>query len=193
MSSSTLLAQFEAAWLDWSYPVTIREPSHVEPTGDPLVDNWCHLKGWVSQHAEPVAVEGDTLTIRAERGWTREVRAQAQSSLRWWAEATGLPLERVVTENGRVTPPAPPPPPTERTERNTLPLDANWRESVARFLSSGLTIADLKRLIGVAMRKPGLPTGDVFRYFCGCAWREITDLQESARRIIESEEGHGQD
>lgn len=183
----SLLDDFERTWNGWSYPVTITEPVTVEPTGDVLVDNWHAVMGWDAKHSEPVHAEGDTLTVRVKRGYTDSVRSEAVKTLGTWARLTGLPLTSVVITQGQVNPPPAPPPPIKREERRTIPLDPNWRDSVARFLSQGLTSFDLERLLEVAMRRPNISKDERFRYFCGCAWREITNLQESARRIIESE------
>lgn len=188
----SLLTQFEHAWRSWTYPVTVTEPVHVEPTGDVLVDHWHEVMGWDGRHGAPLYVDGDSLFIAVERGYTDDVRRTAKRHLDTWSRLLGTPLTNVVTEQGRVVPPPLPPPPVRRTERRQIPLDDNWRDSVSRFLANGLTIADLSRLIEVAMRR-NLAHEATFRYFCGCAWREITDLQESARRIIEVEEGRGQD
>lgn len=69
-----------------------------------------------------------------------------------------------------------------------VPLPDNWRTSVERFFATGLTIEDLKRFVETAMMKRGLNSAATWRYFCGCCWRHVTDLQEQARRILESED-----
>lgn len=63
--------------------------------------------------------------------------------------------------------------------------DQNWELSVERFISLGLNHGDFSRLVLVALSAPGVPLDDRWRYFCGCCWREITERQEMARRLIE--------
>ena len=185
-----LLDRFEDAWLGWGYDVEVTVPPEPLPlTGDPLVDNWHRFMGYDGLHSEPVGVDGGTLIVRAERGYTSEVRRTARQARDEWAQALGVPdLEVIVEPGGTVSPPPRPPQPTKRTERRTIPLDDNWRETVERFLSLSLDIDEQIRLIGVAMRRQNVAHHERFRYFCGCAWRTITDLQESARRILEEEE-----
>ena len=69
-----------------------------------------------------------------------------------------------------------------------LPRPAGWEDSVETFISQGLPEEELCRFIRVAMTR--VHGNDVWRYFCGCCWRAITDLQETARSIIDSE-SHG--
>lgn len=189
-----LCDQFKAKWQGWTYPYEVTDPPPPRVlTGDPLIDNWHSLMSWDACHSEPLAVNDGALIILAKRGYTTEVRRKANQSLKQFAELLGGSIDRIIVEHAP-TVDAPPPPPsaTTRTERRPVHLDDNWRESVTRFLSAGLTIGDLERLIDITMNKPNLRNLDTFRYFCGCAWREITDLQESARRIIESEGSQGE-
>lgn len=75
-----------------------------------------------------------------------------------------------------------------RTGESSVPRDSGWRESVERWLNLGLPVDDLIALIPRAMRSKA-SHADTWRYFCGCAWRSLTDLQETARLIVDSEEG----
>lgn len=65
-----------------------------------------------------------------------------------------------------------------------VPRSGNWRASTERFLAQGLTVEEMLRLLPVAMLAVG--SDSAWRYFCGCCWRAITDLQETARELIES-------
>lgn len=71
-------------------------------------------------------------------------------------------------------------------DRKTVPLDDSWADSVERFMASGLNLEDLRHLIEVAMRSKAV-LSEKWRYFCGCCWRTITEIQEDARRIIEDQ------
>lgn len=186
-----LCQQFWDLWMDWTYEVEVTvPPPPVEPTGDPLVDNWHRLMGWDGMHGQPISARNGQLYVLAIRGYTKEVRRAALGSLREWSKVLGQPMESVFVDNAPsedVDVPPRPPSSTKRKEQRNIPLDENWQESITRFLSLGLTVDRMRSLIRIAMTKPRLRTDETFRYFCGCAWREITDLQESARRIIESE------
>jgi hypothetical protein len=73
--------------------------------------------------------------------------------------------------------------------RTPLELPADWRQTVERFMAAGLDLEDLERLTRVAMTS-NAAVDQKWRYFCGCCWRTITDIQEDARRILEDESGH---
>jgi hypothetical protein len=60
----------------------------------------------------------------------------------------------------------------------------NWDQSVEAFLRHGLTLDDLKRSVLVAFTA-SIPVGRVWRYFCGCCWREVSRRQELARTLID--------
>ncbi len=70
-----------------------------------------------------------------------------------------------------------------------LPRPAGWQDSINRFLELGLTTDDLSRLIRTAMANDKVSPSETWRYFCGCCWRSITELQETARLILESDNG----
>lgn len=66
-------------------------------------------------------------------------------------------------------------------------LPYNFSDTIERLLEGGLNLAELKRYIGIAMTA-NVGRKQVWRYFCGCCWRELTHRQELARRLIEDEE-----
>jgi HNH endonuclease len=65
-----------------------------------------------------------------------------------------------------------------------IPRDDTWEQSIARWIEAGLSAWDLIDLIPIAM-KAKIVTGQTWRYFAGCAWKEITKRQELAQQIIE--------
>ena len=65
-----------------------------------------------------------------------------------------------------------------------IPRPAGWEDSIERFISLGLTVDEMKRLIRKAMANDKVDPEETWRYFCGCCWRAITDLQESARHYL---------
>ena len=65
-----------------------------------------------------------------------------------------------------------------------MPRDEQWHHTIERFYDLGLNGDDLVHFVEVAMRSRAKPD-DVWRYFCGCCWRELSSRQELARRLIE--------
>lgn len=66
-----------------------------------------------------------------------------------------------------------------------IPRDANWRNSVLRFLAAGLTDDFLIQAIHTAVGNSRVPPSETWRYFCGICWREINRIQTLAREIHE--------
>lgn len=73
-------------------------------------------------------------------------------------------------------------------DRKPIPLPPNWRETLTRFVALGLQLGDYSEAIRIAMGA-NVPHENRFRYFCGCCWRMVGELQETARQIIEEDEG----
>lgn len=72
----------------------------------------------------------------------------------------------------------------EWLEYNDPPRPNNWAGSIERFIACGLTLDDLMHFIIAAVTSKA-SWGQIWRYFCGCCWNEISDRQELARRLIE--------
>jgi hypothetical protein len=64
----------------------------------------------------------------------------------------------------------------------SVPLDDDWRASLARFFEYEVEPEDLKHAVETAMAST-VPVGRTFRYFCGVVWRIIRQLQEAATDI----------
>jgi hypothetical protein len=75
---------------------------------------------------------------------------------------------------------------TNKGHGEVLSRPAGWRSSVERFIALGLTADEQCRLVDVAMERQ-VSDYDTWRYFCGCCWRAITELQETARQLIEDD------
>lgn len=184
-----LTDRFKAEWDRWGYTVEVNVPPEpVEPTGDVLGDNWHSLMGWARSYSRPVGFTDGVLTIQVQRGWAKEARAVLRlvDTKRGLAELLGATVERIEIAEGWPGPLPEPPRSTRRSEKHPYPLPGGWRDSIARFISVGLPEQEMFRLVEVAMHKR-LAADERFRWFCGCCWRAITDLQEDARRILESE------
>lgn len=69
----------------------------------------------------------------------------------------------------------------------TKPVDlpTDWEDSVSRWLTEGLTPDDLRPLVDIAMRKPGVKLGERWKYFCGVVWRTLDDLQDKTKANLE--------
>jgi len=72
-------------------------------------------------------------------------------------------------------------------ERRTVPKDDSWELDVRRFLALGLPTQKMLDFIVVAMKKD-LRHADTWRYFCGCCWKEITEMQKAAAALLAEEE-----
>lgn len=75
--------------------------------------------------------------------------------------------------------------------KNPFPLPSNWRVSVQRFYDLGIDIEELQDMALVALTNERLDPHDTFRYFTGCAWRAVAEIQEAAKSIMRTEPSHG--
>lgn len=71
--------------------------------------------------------------------------------------------------------------------RLPIPKPNSWESSVERLVTAGVDRANLLRLVVVAMESQAR-IDQKWRYFCGCGWRHVDDLQERARTILEDEQ-----
>lgn len=72
---------------------------------------------------------------------------------------------------------------------NDLPGD--WRNSLARFYELGVPIVDIKVLVDRSCGNHRVSYDETFRYFCGCVWRLVTEMQEAAKALLEAEAADG--
>lgn len=71
-------------------------------------------------------------------------------------------------------------------ETETVQLPNAWQRSLDQFLDAGLAMEDIEELIEVAMTAR---TRDEWKYFCGCCWRRISEIQDRAREIVAAASG----
>jgi hypothetical protein len=69
-----------------------------------------------------------------------------------------------------------------------MPLDSNYETSIRRFYELGVPIAELNNCANVACGNKRVSVHDTFRYFAGCVWRVVTEMQDAAKALLESEE-----
>lgn len=188
--ADALTERFRAVWQKWTYGIDVKVPPEpVEPTGDALVDNWWDISGfWYARESRPVGFADGVLTVQTERGQKTAIKANLRGARvrRHLSELVGAEVERIEVAEGWPGPLPYPPRATRRVEQHPFPLPARWPDSVERFVALGLPEEEMHRLVEVTMRK-SLAGDERFRFFCGCCWRAITDLQEDARRLIEME------
>lgn len=183
-----ILERFEAEWNDWTFEYEVKvPPAPVKPTGNVLIDNWLSLGYPHTYASRPVSFKNGVLTIQVRPGDRTEIRRdlKLKGTQKKLAAFLDGPVEFVEIAEGWDGPVPQPPGPTYRTERTTIELPAGWQQSIERFISNGLPESELIRNIRTTMESRFIR--DRWRWFCGICWNRVTDLQEDARRIVESE------
>jgi hypothetical protein len=74
-----------------------------------------------------------------------------------------------------------------RYQDETADLPANWENSIARFYELGVPIEEITRFVNVACGNPKIGRWDAFRYFAGCVWRTVKEMQDEAKAILDGE------
>lgn len=64
--------------------------------------------------------------------------------------------------------------------QDMAPLPDDWRDSLERFWAAGVQPELISKFARQSAHRD-----DPWKYFCGCCWTEIGDIQEAARRLIE--------
>lgn len=72
-----------------------------------------------------------------------------------------------------------------------FPLADNWESSIARFYELGVPIEELTHCADIACGNKKVGQYDTYRYFAGCAWRVVTEMQEAAKALLVAEEVDG--
>jgi hypothetical protein len=62
-----------------------------------------------------------------------------------------------------------------------------WRHSIERFYDLGVPIDEITRCALIALGNDRIRSGDTFRYFAGCVWRVVTEMQEAAKELLDGE------
>lgn len=68
------------------------------------------------------------------------------------------------------------------TQGRTFPRSADWRTTIDKFMELGLDIADFDELVDVAMTTKARV--EPWKYFCGCCWRRLDDIQREIRQEL---------
>lgn len=69
------------------------------------------------------------------------------------------------------------------------PLADNWRGSIERFYDLGVPPEDIADCVRIALTNSRIHYDDAYRYFAGCVWRVVTEMQEAAKELLTGEEG----
>lgn len=67
--------------------------------------------------------------------------------------------------------------------RVLVPRPSGWETTVARFLDLGVEMYELTDLVDTAMHSRATPA-NTWKYFCGCAWNVVHDLQHRAKAFL---------
>jgi hypothetical protein len=119
------------------------------------------------------------------------VEQVSRDALRW-AQAQQVAAQQMLTDYAAVT--------AHRAEfdaawsewtcgknKEPVPRDSDWPDSVDRLLAAGLPMPILIECIGQAMRNKTVPADRAFRYMCGVAWRRVRDLTEVTAAVAEDD------
>ena len=69
-----------------------------------------------------------------------------------------------------------------------IPMDPNWEAGIRRFYQMGVPIDELIRCADIACGNQKIGPWDTYRYFAGCVWRVVTEMQDAAKALLEAEE-----
>lgn len=64
-------------------------------------------------------------------------------------------------------------------------LPRDFESSIRSIYEAGLPVEQMRHAVDVAMSAPNVV--DRFRYFCGVCWRQVRELQEIAKSLLETD------
>lgn len=64
---------------------------------------------------------------------------------------------------------------------------AGWRTSIERFYDLGVPVAEVTQCVRVACGNDRIYPDDTFRYFAGCVWRAVKEMQDAAKELLDAE------
>lgn len=65
-----------------------------------------------------------------------------------------------------------------------IPRPSNWEDSIEKFYERGMPIHLLLDSARIALNKANITPDDTWRYFMGCAWRRMGEIEEVAREAF---------
>lgn len=66
-----------------------------------------------------------------------------------------------------------------------IPRPSSWRASIERFYELGVPVEEIQDCVRVACGNERIHVDDTFRYFAGCVWRVVNEMQDSAKEMLE--------
>jgi hypothetical protein len=66
-----------------------------------------------------------------------------------------------------------------------IPRPTNWEDSIEKFYERGMPIHLLLDCARIALNRNTIPADDMWRYFMGCAWRRMGEIEDVAREAFE--------
>lgn len=68
-----------------------------------------------------------------------------------------------------------------------IPRPDGWQGSIRKFYELGVPIEEVLHCVEIACGNNKIVAADTFRYFCGCVWRVVTDMQTAAKELLDAE------
>ena len=69
-----------------------------------------------------------------------------------------------------------------------LPRPASWRSSIEQFYDAGLDLDTITAKMRVALANDSVSVKNTWRYFCGCCWTAIRELQDIAYEYLANDD-----
>lgn len=76
-------------------------------------------------------------------------------------------------------------------DKKPIPMPSSWQASIERFYELAVPIGEIEDCVRVACGNDRVRVDETFRYFAGCVWRVVKDMQDSAKEMLEGEAING--
>lgn len=73
-------------------------------------------------------------------------------------------------------------------DKKPIPKPSSWEATIERFYDLGVPIEEVEQCVRVACGNDRVRVAETFRYFCGCVWRVVNEMQEAAKELLSGEE-----
>lgn len=65
-----------------------------------------------------------------------------------------------------------------------FPRPANYQAGIERFYELGVPIEEIKHCVRIACGNDRIAADATYRYFAGCVWRTVTEMQDAAKALL---------
>ena len=72
-------------------------------------------------------------------------------------------------------------------DKKRIPTPDSWQASIERFYDLGVPIEDIQDCVRIACGNDRITAHETFRYFAGCVWRVVKDMQDGAKELLDGE------